>query len=76
VRDYDFLFSDVLKEVIYQTSVNVLLSKGHRYDKTPGLAYQLYPKNYKIKVNCPNDHLMILYIGFEKGKWRMGIGGL
>lgn len=76
VEYYDFVFTDVLKEIIYQTSVEDLLSKGYKNTKIPGLTYTFSPKNYRVKVNCFNDHNLKFYITYKEHKWRIEIGGL
>lgn len=76
VQYYDFVFTEVLKKIINQTSVNDLLSKGYINDKIPGLTYIFFPKNYDVKVNCSNDHNLKFYITCKENRWLIGIGGL
>lgn len=73
---FDFVFSEVLKEIIEQTSTQDLLKKGHRSKTFQGLTYTFFPKNYKVKVNCPNDHNLKFYLSYDNSNWRIGIGGL
>jgi hypothetical protein len=75
---YDTVFTHYLKDMIYRTSVNDLLKKGHRNKKISGIAYEFFPQEfYKYAYdNCPNDHLIIFGIGFENNKWSIEIGGL
>lgn len=75
---YDFIFTDVLKDVILQTSVDDLYRKGIRYKLSTGvsLTYQFFPKDYDVKVNCPNDHLLKFHISNELKGWQISIGGL
>lgn len=73
---YDFVFTEVLKEIIYQTSVDDLLTKGYRSEKIPGITYTFFPKNYNVKVNCPNDHNLKFHISYKEDRWNIAIGGL
>lgn len=73
---YDFVFTEELKRVIIDTSIDDLLSKGHLNEKIPGLTYAFFPKNYNIKVNCINDHNMKFYFLFKNTSWRITISGL
>ena len=73
---FDFIFSDVLKDIISQTSAKDLMKNGIRYKHSEGLTYEFFPKKYNVKVNCPNDHLLMFYFKHEAKGWRIGIGGL
>jgi hypothetical protein len=73
---YDFVFTDILKEIIYQTSVDDLFSKGYKNEKIPGLTYVFFPKNYNVQVNCPNDHNLKFYFTYQQNRWQIDIGGL
>lgn len=77
---YDFIFSETLKEIVQQISFSDLLNENN-IDKNSsglilGLTLQLFPKNYNVKVNCSNDHLLKFHISFENKKWNIEIGGL
>lgn len=72
---YDFIFSDVLKKIISQTSTQDLLKKGIRSKSSPMLIYVFFPKDYNVKVNCPNDHNLKFYFHQELKNWKIGIGG-
>ena len=77
IEYYDFIFNDTLKDIILQTSFEDLLYKGiWNSHKIEGLTYNIFPKNYNIKVKCSNDHLIKLYINFKNNKWIIGFGGL
>ena len=73
---YDFVFTEELKKVISETSVKDLLSKGYVNKKIPGVTYTFFPRDYDIKVNCPNDHNMKFHFIFKNNKWKISIGGL
>jgi hypothetical protein len=73
---YDFIFSDVLREIISQTSAEELLQKGYRNEVLPGITYIFFAKDYNVKVACPNDHNLKFYIICKKNKWSIEIGGL
>lgn len=73
---YDFIFTDVLKKIIQQTSFEDLISKGIKEKGKPWLTYRFFPKDYDVQVNCSNDHLLMFYISEENDGWKIGIGGL
>jgi hypothetical protein len=75
---YDFVFTDYLKDMIYQTRVTDVVEKGYRYKNNAGLTYNFFPQHcYKYaRNNCPNDHLLKFHISFANNKWNIEIGGL
>lgn len=73
---YDFVFTKELKEVIAQTSLDDLLTKGYGNTVVPGLTYTFFPKEYDIKVNCANDHNLKFYISYRENDWSISVGGL
>lgn len=73
---FDFIFSDVLKEIINQTSTQDLLERGIRSKSRSMLTYVFFPKDYQVKVNCLNDHNLKFYLHQELENWKIGIGGL
>ncbi len=73
---YDFVFTDELKKVITETSTQDLLSKGYLNKKIPVLTYSFFPKDYDLKVNCPNDHNMKFNFIFKHDRWKITISGL
>ncbi|RYJ44575.1 hypothetical protein [Flavobacterium beibuense] len=74
-RCFDFIFDDVLKNIISRISYEDLLQKGHRNKEVNAISYHIFPKDY-MKVPCPNDHNMQFYLHEENGKWSISIGGL
>lgn len=75
-QNYDFIFSETLKEMIHQTSVQDLLLKGRKHKNSHGLSYGLFPKEYEIEINCSSDHLLIFHITFKNEEWKIKISGL
>ena len=73
---YDFVFTKELKEVIAQTSIDDLLTKGYGNTVVAGVTYTFFPKKYNIKVNCPNDHNLKFHITYKENSWSMSVGGL
>lgn len=73
---YDFVFSDVLKEIIYQTDYRDLIKRGTRNNKITGLSYSFHAKEYKVPVKCSNDHCIIFHFLFKDSRWKITIGGL
>jgi len=72
---YDFIFTETLKDMIKQTTIQYLLTLVDKeFDNFIRLS--LFPKNYNVKVNCPNDHHMVFFISYENEQWKIGIGGL
>lgn len=72
---YQFIFSKELKQVIKQTNAEMLFQKGIPNKVVPGLTLIIFPKEYKLKVRCPNDENLRLYIIYKKDNWRIAIGG-
>lgn len=73
---YNFVFTDELKEVIYQTSLDDLLTNGYRNTVVTGITYSFFPKKYNIKVNCPNDHNLKFYFLYKDNRWKISVGGI
>jgi len=71
---YDFIFTNTLKKIIKQTTIQNLLDS--KDVSSGGFILMFFPKDYDIKVNCSNDHLMKFYIGYDNKQWKIGIGGL
>ena len=73
---YDFVFTEELKKVVTETSIQELLSKGYFNDKMPGLTYSFYPKDYDLKTSCVNDHNMKFNFIYKNDTWKITISGL
>ncbi|KAF2515804.1 hypothetical protein E0W68_12690 [Flavobacterium salilacus subsp. salilacus] len=73
---YDFVFTKELKQVVAQTSLDDLLTKGYGNTVAPSVSYTFFPKEYDIKVNCPNDHNLQFYISYKEDNWSISVGGL
>lgn len=73
---YDFIFTPVLKSIIQQISYEMILDKGIRSKNTSMIIYNVFAKEYKVKVNCENDHNLKFYISKESDEWKISIGGL
>ncbi len=73
---YDFVFTEELKKVVTETSIQQLLSKGYLNEKIPGLTYSFYPKDYDLKVSCSNDHNMKFNFIYKNSSWKITISGL
>lgn len=73
---YDFIFTPVLKNIILQTSYEMVLEKGIRSKNESMVTYTFFAKDYKVKVKCANDHNLKFYIFKESDEWKISIGGL
>ena len=72
-RYFDFVFDDVLKNIISKISYHDLLQEGHLSESS--VSFSIFPKHY-MKVPCPNDHNIKLYLIKRNGVWSVSIGGL
>ncbi|MFL9836988.1 MlaD family protein [Flavobacterium sp. ST-75] len=72
-RYFDFVFDDVLKNIISKISYQDLLQQGHLSENS--VSFCIFPKHY-MQVPCPNDHNLHLYLIKRNNEWSVSIGGL
>jgi hypothetical protein len=74
-RYYNFIFSDVFKEIINQTTTEDILERGVIYESGEGIAYRFFAKDYNVDVKCVNDHELTFYFYSKNNSWRVRVGG-
>jgi hypothetical protein len=72
---FDFMFCDVLSEIILEIDYTDLVKKGIWSKSKPALTFRIFPKDF-LQVECPSDHALHLNFHYEKEKWRIEINGL